>query len=305
MSRLHAHIGTFRQLELLLALHDHGSIKAAAEYLFLTQPTVSMQLKKLAEAIGMPLYEQIGRRLRFTEAGLAAVTTAREVLGSVARLDMQIADLRGLKAGTLKLAVVTTSKYFVPHLLGPFCKRYPQVDIELNVGNRSHIIERLRRGEDDFYVFSHLPAGMALASTEFLPNPLVAIAPADHSLAGRRRIPIKSFAAEPFLMREQGSGTRYALERYLAQRQVSLNVRMTIESNEAIKHAVMSGLGVSILSAHTLAFGGDAGLVTLDVAQLPIPTHWYLVWPEGKAHSLLAQAFFDYLETEGRALLPL
>lgn len=303
MSRLHAHIGTFRQLELLLALHDAGSVKAAAERLHLTQPTVSMQLKKLAEAVGMPLYEQFGRRLHFTEAGLAVVATARQVLGSVSRLDMQLADLRGMKAGTLKLAVVTTAKYFVPHLLGPFCERFPHVDVELNVGNRSHIIERLRQGEDDFYVFSHLPAGMALESTEFLPNPLVAIAPENHALAGQKSIPLKRFAREPFLMREPGSGTRYALERYLARRQVDLNVRMTIESNEAIKHAVMSGLGVSILSSHTLAFGGDAGLVVLDVAQLPIPTHWYLVRPSGKAHSVLAQAFFDYLETDGRALL--
>ncbi|HEX4937684.1 MAG TPA: LysR family transcriptional regulator, partial [Candidatus Kapabacteria bacterium] len=135
-SRLHAHIGTLRQLEILLAVYDQGSVTAASAHLHLTQPTVSMQLKKLAEAIGMPLYEQIGRRLVFTDAGRALVSTAREVLDQFARLDMTLSELRGLKAGHLRLAVVTTSKYFIPHLLGPFCRRYPAIDVQMKVANR-------------------------------------------------------------------------------------------------------------------------------------------------------------------------
>ena len=137
-SRLHAHIGTLRQLEILLAVYDEGSIKAASELLHLTQPTVSMQLKKLSEAIGMPLYERVGRGRKFTDAGRALVATAREVLESFERLDMELADLRGVKAGTLRIAVVTTSKYFIPHLLGSFSEQYPKVDLQFRVGNRQH-----------------------------------------------------------------------------------------------------------------------------------------------------------------------
>jgi DNA-binding transcriptional LysR family regulator len=292
-----------RQLEILLEVYQQGSIKGASEQLHLTQPTVSMQLKKLSEAIGMPLYERTGRSREFTDAGLALVATAREVLDSFARLDTQLSDLRGLKAGTLRLAVVTTSKYFIPHLLGPFLSRYPNIDIHFQVGNREQIIERLHEGLDDFYVFSHPPEDDDLNITDFLPNPLVAIAPEGHPLAARSRIDLTELAAEPFLMREAGSGTRHAIEQHLRRLGVSMNVRMTIESNEAIKHSVMSGLGISILSAHTLAFGGHAGLVELDVKQLPIDSRWYLVQRGSRRLSLIADTFLAYLRTEGQERL--
>ena len=299
-TRVHARVGTIRQLEILLAVYDLGSIKLASEELHLTQPTVSMQLTKLSEAIGMPLYERSGKTRRFTDAGQALVVTAREVLDSFARLDMQLSDLRGLRAGTLNIAVVTTSKYFIPHLLGPFLDRYPDVDVHFKVGNRQQIIDRLHEDRDDIYVFSHPPEEGKLDVTEFLPNPLVAIAASGHPLAKKKQLDISALAAEPFLMREQGSGTRYAIERHLKRIKAELNVRMTIESNEAIKHAVMSGLGISILSAHTLAFGGSAGLVELNVKQLPIDSRWYLVKPQGKRLSLIAGAFLDFLRDEGQ-----
>ena len=302
-SRLHAHIGTLRQLEILLAVHDGGSVKAAAAQLHLTQPTVSMQVKKLVDAIGMPIYSQIGRKLVFTDAGLALVDTAREVLDGFARLDMRLSDLRGLKAGTLRLAVVTTAKYFIPHLLGPFCARYPAVDIQFKVGNRQQIIERLRQGKDDFYMFSHPPEDMDIETTEFLSNPLVAIASQEHKLAKRKRIELEELAQEAFLMREAGSGTRYAIEQHMAQLGTKLSVKMTIESNEAIRHAVMAGLGVSILSAHTLAFGGRTGLAQLNVRQLPIETHWYFVGLRAKRPSLIAKTFLNYVQTEGKEAL--
>jgi len=299
-SRVHARVGTIRQLEILLAVHDQGSIKLASEQLHLTQPTVSMQLTKLSESIGMPLYERSGKTRRFTDAGHAMVATAREVLGSFARLDMQLSDMRGLRAGTLNIAVVTTSKYFIPHLLGSFLDRYPGIDVHFKVGNRQQIIDRLHQDRDDIYVFSHPPEEADLDVTEFLPNPLVAIAASGHPLAKKKRLDIADLADEPFLMREHGSGTRYAIERHLKRIKALVNVRMTIESNEAIKHAIMSGLGISILSAHTLAFGGSAGLAELDVKQLPIDSRWYLVRPGGKRLSLVAETFLDFLRDEGQ-----
>ncbi len=304
-SRLHAHIGTLRQLEIFLAVYDQGSIKAASESLHLTQPTVSMQLKKLAEAIGMPLYERVGRGREFTDAGRALAATAREVLDSFERLDMELSDLRGSRAGTLRIAVVTTSKYFIPHLLGSFCEQYPKVDLQFRVGNREQIIRRLHDGLDDLYVFSHPPEDEDIVVTDFLPNPLVAIAPVGHPLAKRRRLSLADLAAEPFLMREAGSGTRHAIERHLEKHGVRLNVRMTIESNEAIKHAVMSGLGISILSEHTLTYGGSAGLEKLNVRQLPIESTWYLVRLRSRRLSLIAETFLDYLQREGLASLSL
>lgn len=303
MSRLHARVGTLRQLEILLAVHEAGTVTGAAEVLHLTQPTVSMQLRKLVDAMGMPLYEQHGRKLRFTDAGLAAVASARRVLEEFEHLDMTLADLRGLKAGTLRLAVVTTAKYFVPHLLGPFCALYPGVEVSFHVGNREQIIERLEQGLDDFCVFSHVPGGRPLISSAFLDNPLVAIAAENHLLTRRDHLTLDDIASEPFLMREPGSGTRHAIEHYLQQHGKQLNVKMTVESNEAIRHSVMAGLGISILSAHTLNLGGWVGLAPLKVVGLPIVTQWYLVRPSGKKLSIVAQAFQQFMANEGRAVL--
>ena len=300
MARLHAKIGTFRQLEILLAVYKTGSITQAAKELFLTQPTVSMQLKKLSDSVGTDLYNQVGRKLIFTEAGLVVVDSAREVMGCIEHLDMKLSDLKGLKAGTLRLAVVTTAKYFIPHLLGEFIKHYPDIDIDFKVGNRQQIIDRMGKGEDDFYVFSHPPRKQELDLHEFLPNPLVAIAEEGHPLSLQKKIPLETFLEQSFLMRESGSGTRYAIENYMEKMDIKLNSRMTIESNEAIKHAVMSGLGVSILSSHTLAFGGSAGLSRLDVQELPIMTKWYLGHLKSTKMSVVAETFLEYVIEHGR-----
>ncbi|MCG9753607.1 LysR family transcriptional regulator [Shewanella insulae] len=301
--RLQAHLGTLRQMEILLAVYDSGSVSGAAETLHLTQPTISMQLKKLADVIGFPLYNIVGRKVVFTEAGLEVVKSATEILDSFARLEMSLSDMEELKSGTLRLAVVTTSKYFIPHLLGPFCERYPNVTVQLNVGNRQQIIERLKQGIDDFYVFSHPPADINTESIEFFNNPLVAIAQENHPLVSQDGVSLTELCEAPFLMRENGSGTRLAIERFMAKQNVKLNVKMTIESNEAIKHSVMSGLGVSILSAHTLAFGGNTGLAQLNVKELPINSNWYFLWLKSKRPSAIAQAFLTHVESEGREML--
>jgi len=301
--RIHASIGTFRQLEILLSVYDLGSVKKAAESLHLTQPTISMQLKKLSDAVTMPLYEQVGKKLLFTEAGEKIAAAARDILQRTDLLDMELSDLRGLKTGTLKLAVVTTSKYFIPHLLGPFCRRYPNVEIEFNVGNRQQILQKLNTGHDDFYVFSNLPEREDIETIDFLDNPLVAIAPENHPLVGKRNIELSRLAEEPFLIREKGSGTRFATEQFLKTKNATLNIRMTIESNEAIKHSVMSGLGISILSKHTLTFGESSGLRVLDVKQFPIQSKWFLVRRKPKFLSPIAKTFLQFIETEGREFL--
>lgn len=301
--RLHSRIGTFRQLEIVLQVYEQGSISKAAETLHLTQPSVSMQLKKLADSIDTQIYNQVGKKLLFTEAGEKLVEAARDIFLRTQHLDMELSELRGLKAGTLKISVVTTSKYFIPHLLGPFCRRYPTIDVEFNIGNRQSIIERLNRGDEDFYMFSNLPDRNDIVAMEFLDNPLVAIAPLNHPLCSASSIDLADFVSQPFLMREQGSGTRYAIEEFFKKNKVSANVKMTIESNEAIKHSVMSGLGVSILSKHTLAYGESHGIKELSVHQLPIKSQWFLVTLKGKALSPIAKTFLDFSDSEGRELI--
>lgn len=296
MPKLHSRIGTFRQLEILLAVYQTGSITGASKKLFLTQPTVSMQLKKLSVAVGVPIYDYVGRKLIFTQAGLEVINSARDVLGGIDRLEMKLSDMQGLKVGTLRLAVVSTAKYFIPHLLGEFLKHYPDIEIDFKVGNRQQIMDWLTTGEDDFYVFSHPPENQKLHLYEFLPNPLIAIAEKNHPLAAETNISLQQFSEQPFLMREAGSGTRDAVARHFAQFGIQPNIRMTIESNEAIKHAVMSGLGVSILSSHTLAFGGSSGLAKLDVQHLPIMTKWFLANLQAKQLSVAANAFLEYVK---------
>ncbi|GAM55298.1 rubisCO operon transcriptional regulator [Vibrio ishigakensis] len=302
-SRLHAHIGTFRQLEILLAVYEGGSIKSASEALFLTQPTVSMQLKKLTEAIGLPLYHQVGRKLKFTDAGLATAETAKKILLDCEELDMRLSSLRGLESGTLRLAVTTTAKYFIPHLLGPFCERYPGIDIQLKIANRQQVIERLENRADDFYVFSHLPEELDLDVIEFMSNDLVAIAESNHPFAKKKSVSLEEFCQEDFLIREVGSGTRYATEAFFKKQQHQPNIKMTIASNEAIIHSVLSRLGVSILSAHTIAFGNIKDVKVVNVESLPIRTTWSFSWTPSVPMSPIAKVFLNYVETEGRDVM--
>jgi len=292
-------MATLRQLQILLALKEHGSVTAASEALHLTQPTVSMQLKNLTDKIGLPLYQQAGKSLQFTDAGQEVLKTAQKVVDSFDQLDMRLNALKGLEAGKLRIAVVSTAKYFIPHLLGEFYKIYPKVEVNFSVGNRQQIIDRMINLQDDLYVFTFPPKQVELVTTKFLDNPLVAIAHERHPLAMRRSVKLKHFLELPFLLREQGSGTRYAIERFLDKKKLQLNVRMTIESNEAIRHAVMSDLGVSILSAYTLVYGEDAGLAVLPVEGLPIHSQWYLGYCKSKALSPIAERFLEWVITEG------
>lgn len=301
--RLHYRIGTFRQFEILLSVYELGSISRAAQKLYLTQPSVTMQLKKVSEAVGMPLYDYVGKKLVFTQAGQAVVDSARDILRRLDVLDTELADLRGVKVGALNIAVVTTAKYFVPHFLGPFCEHYPQVNVSFVVGNRQQIISRFKEGRDDFYIFSQPPETGDIETIEFLENPLVAIAHESHPLRNTKNISLQRFAKEPLLLREEGSGTRLAVEEFMRKKGVELNVRMTIESNEAIKHCVMARLGVSILSQHTLDVGSSSQLCQLHVKGFPIQTCWHIAYKKNKYLSPVAKTFLNYIVTSADTLL--
>jgi DNA-binding transcriptional LysR family regulator len=292
---------TLRQLEVFEAIARLGSFTRAAEELYLTQPTVSMQIRKLSEAVGMPLFEQVGKKIYLTDAGRALQAFTRELLDHFARFEMTLADMKGLKQGTLKLAVVTTAKYFAPRLLGPFCQQYPGIDVSLKVSNRERVLERLADNVDDLYILGQPPEGLEVVAEPFLENPLVVLAPANHPLAGKKKIPLPRLADEPFLLREPGSGTRAATERLFAEHGLAIKVRMELGSNEAIKQAIVGGLGVSVLSRHTLALDAPMGqLAVLDVEGFPIVRHWYVAHPRGKQLSVVARTFLDYLKQSPR-----
>lgn len=294
-TRLHTRQTTFRQLEIFKAVAERLSVTEAAHALHLAQPTVSTQLARLAEALQVQPFEQIGKRLYLTDVGEELLASTRELFDVLDRLEMRLARRAGLSIGRLRLGVVTTAKYLVPALLGPFCRAHPQVEVELQVGNRADIRQRLQSNLDDLYVFSHPPSELDIEAQWLTDNPLVVIAPQDHALARRRHLRWGDLAGERLLMREQGSGTRHAIERHLAQQGWSLGRTLTIASNEAIKEAVLSGLGLAILSRHALTHMAPGNLVELPVEGFPIPNSWYLVTPRGKQLSPIAQAFREHL----------
>jgi LysR family transcriptional regulator, low CO2-responsive transcriptional regulator len=287
---------TLHQLKVFETTARHGSFTKAAEELSITQPTVSTQVKQLSQAIGLPLFEQIGKQLYLTGVGLELQATCREIFERLDNFEMKIADLKGAKQGKLRLAVVTTAKYFVPRILGSFCQHYPDIDISLQVTNHQKLTERMWENQDDLYILSQPPADIDLCSQAVLDNPLVVVARHDHPLANQKNIPIQRLQHEPFIMRESGSGTRQAVEQLFEKRRISVNVRLELGSNEAIKQAIAGGLGISVLSEHTLIPERTTGeLLALDVRDFPIARRWYVAYLEGKQLSVIAEAFLQYL----------
>jgi len=287
---------TLRQLQIFEATVRLGSFTRAAEELFLTQPTVSMQAKKLADAMGLPLFEHGGRTFKPTEAGTELYQSCRRIFETLSNLEMKLADLKGIKSGRLRLGVITTAKYFVPSVLGDFCHEYPGIDVALKVTNRNRIIERIQANEDDLYIMGQPPeGGMEVETFTFAPNPLVVMARHDHPLVSEKKIPLSRIVEEPFLLREPGSGVRDAILKIFEEKGLQPKVRMELGSNEAIKHAIVGGLGLSVLSLHTLTLEGTKGPVAvLDVEGFPIQRKWYLVYPKDKELSLVAKAFLDF-----------
>jgi DNA-binding transcriptional LysR family regulator len=290
---------TFRQLRLFLALAETGSVSAAARVMHVTQPTASMQLREVSEAVGLPLYEVIGRQVHLTEAGHQLAATARGIVDRWEDFEQTVAGLQGLTRGRLRVAVVSTAQYFIPGLLGDFCTRHPQIDLSLEVLNRDGVVQRLRDNADDLYVMSMPPADMELEDRVFLSNPLVVIASAGHPLATRKRLTLNALAGERFLLREAGSGTRLATDRFLAAQGFEPRLRLALGSNEAIKEAVAARLGVAVISLHALrADSARRDLCVLPVQGLPIPSQWHLVHPKAKRLSPIARVFHAHLLAE-------
>lgn len=293
---------TFHQLRLLLAVSREGGVSRAAQRLHLTQPTLSAQLRQLAEQVGLPLFERVGRKLHLTAAGRVVLDTAARVEQELENLDETLAELRGDVVGRLRLAVVSTAETFIPRLLGDFRRERPAVEVSLVVLNRDAVIRRLADNLDDLYIMSRPPQAPPVVATPFLSNPLVVVAAAEHPLAGRETLQIEALAAEEFVLREPGSGTRQAAEHFFAAHGLALRPRLELGSNEAVKQAVAGGLGLSLLSAHALAHAVDEGIAVLRVEGTPLPTQWQVVYPAGKRLTPLAGAFLEFLRERAAEL---
>jgi len=296
--------GTLPQLRVFEASARLGSLTRAAEELHIAQPTASVQIKKLTETVGLLLFEQVGKRVYLTDAGQRLYSGCHEVFRALSTLEETLNGLRAMESGHLRLAVCSTGKYFAPRILGAFIQRYPGVEASLEIHNRTTLINRLANNEDDLYVFASPLEREDVVTQALLPNPLVVFARDDHPLANARQIGFERIAAEPFLMREPGSGTRLIATKLFEQRALAPKIRMELSDDEAIKEAILAGLGVAIMSRFTLGLEPESSrLVCLDVEGFPLENHWHFAYPVGKQLSATARAFMDFARLEAKGLV--
>jgi len=283
---------TIRQLQIFESVAKHLSYTRAAELLYLSQPAVSMQIKQLESELDMPLFERMGKTLYLSDAGIELLNYARTILQQLIELDDVMTEMRGSQRGRLAIAVASTANYFALKLLGEFYKRFSGTTISLDVTNRASILKHLNDNTVDMVIMGQPPDEMDVDATPFLDNPLVVIAPKGHVLEGQKAIALSVLQQETFILREHGSGTRIAMERFFEERGYSISSVMEMNSNEAINQAVEAGLGLGIVSRHTLEWELALDrLVVLDVESFPIMRHWYLVHRRSKRFTALSLAF--------------
>jgi DNA-binding transcriptional LysR family regulator len=291
---------TLQQLRLFAAVAEQKSVTRAAEEVHLTQPAVSIQIKRLEGKIGVPLIEHIGKELHLTVAGEEVFDASKDVLERLSDLETSLNDLRGEVAGPLNVHVVSSGMYVMPHLLGSFVRRYPKVEPRLQITNRARLLSSLAKNESDLYIMGQPPEGVSVAEYPFLENIIVVVARPDHPLAGKKRIPLARIARERFVGRESGSGTRTAVEKMFHDKGLSISPYIELTNAEGIKQGVIGGLGIGVLSQHSLRLELDAGeLVELNVTGFPLRRRWYVSHREGKRLSRAAQEFLQYLQEEG------
>jgi DNA-binding transcriptional LysR family regulator len=295
---------TLRQLQIFESASRTLSFSRTSEVVHLTQPAVSMQMKQLEDLAGLPLFERIGRRLHLTQAGEELARHAREVFRTVEQADEALAALRGLQGGRIRVAVTSTAKYFAPKLIALFAKRHPEAVVRLTVNNREVVIAALAANEVDLAIMGKPPDALDTVASEFAEHPFVVAAAPDHPLARRRSVPLSAFAAETFVVREPGSGTRAAMERFFAEHGVEVRIGMTLESNETIKQAVMAGMGLAFISRHTIGLELSVGeLAVVHAPGLPVVRAWNVVRLTAKRLSPAALAFEAFVLEEGKAFL--
>jgi DNA-binding transcriptional LysR family regulator len=296
---------TLRQLKVFEAVARNLSYTGAARELHLSQPAVSMQIKQLEESTGLPLFEQVGKKTFLTEAGREFHHYVRVMLQQLDEAQEVLEALKGVQRGRLEITVATTANAFATRLLAVFKERHEGVTIALDVTNRETLLRQLADNEKDIAIMGRPPENQELTAEPFADNPLVMIAAPDHPLAREKHIPLSRLKNETFVVRERGSGTRTAMERFFNEHKMPITSSLEMNENEAIKQAVQAGMGLGIVSMHTLELELETGrLVILDVEDFPIMRHWYLVHRTGKRLPPVAESFKVFVLTTGRELIP-
>ena len=296
---------TLRQLRALAALARTGSVTRAAELLHLTPPAVTLQLQALQHEAGMPLINRGPAGMLLTDAGREVAAAANRIDAVLGECEAVLGDLAGGRRGAVGAGITSTAKYFAPRALGAFARRHPGLELRLAVGNRAETIAGLRDHSLDLAVMGEPPEDLAVQATSIGPHPHVIVTAADHKLADQSRIPPEALEREIFLVREEGSGTRNLMQRFFADAVVAPRIGMQLGSNETIKQAVLAGLGIAFLSAHTIELEVQTQrLVILDVLGLPVVRQWYAVHLADRRLTLAARALHAFLVTEGAGFLP-
>ena len=287
---------TLRQLQVFEKVASHLNYSRAAEELYLSQPAVSMQIKQLEGHIGLPLFEQMGKKIFLTEAGRELFHYSRNIAQQLAEMEVVFDEMKGLGKGRLTLSVVNTANYFTPQLLAKFCRLHPNINVTLQVANRAAVLKQLADNSTDLAVMGRPPEGLDIDAEPFMDNPLVVIAAPEHPLARLKRVRFSQLAPETFLSREPGSGTRSAMERVFAQHSIQPHIGMEMETNEAIKQAVRAGMGLGILSLHSIELELETKrLAVVNVEDFPLLRHWFVVHRANKRLSGAAAAFKEFL----------
>jgi DNA-binding transcriptional LysR family regulator len=295
---------TLRQLKVFESVARHLSYSRAADELHLTQPAVSMQIKQLEGNISLPLFEQLGKCIYLTDAGRELYQYSRSISQQLADMEVALDELKGMERGKLNISVVTTANYFAPHLLAKFCQRYTGVTVSLNVSNRETVLKQLSDNLIDLAIMGQPPDHLDIDSQSFMENPLVVVAPPNHPLCKEKNIAVKRLASEIFLVRESGSGTRSAMERFFAAHEIKINKGMETDTTEAIKQAVQAGMGLGIMSRHTVELELETErLKILDIQNFPIMRYWHVVNRKNKRLSNVANTFRDFLLREAEVLM--
>jgi len=290
---------TMRQLQVFEAVARHLSFTRAAEELYLTQPAVSIQVRQLSEILDMPLFEQMGKKIFLTEAGHTLLRHSQTMLNHLNEIEYDINLLRGVEGGRLKICIASTVNYFAARLLSRFCEKHKGIKISLEVINRQELIKRLEDNEPDLVLMGAPPESLNAEAVSFMDNPLIVIASPNHPMAERKKIPIKELSGETFVMRESGSGTRQAMKRVFDEHGVKPIPGIQVTGNEIVKQSVQAGLGLAMVSIHTVRLELELErLISLDIQGFPVIRHWYIVYRRGKQLSQTAKVFIDFVLDE-------
>ena len=295
---------TLRQLKVFETVARRLSFSRAAEELHLSQPAVSTQVKQLEDHAGLPLFEQLGKRIFLTPAGREMLRHSRAIITQFREAEESMAQLKGISGGTLNVSVISAGDYFFPHLLAEFYRRHDGIKLNLDVTNRQELLQKLNENLTDLAIMVRPPLEMDVVTESFAPHPYVIVARPDHPLAGQKRIPRSELLTQPFITRELGSDTWNSMQDVFGEDLEKLQVAFEIRSTETIKQAVMAGMGISLLSLHTIALEWNNGLIAMPAVEgLPLMRRWHVVHVAGKHLSPAAEAFRYFMLEHAEAHL--